>query len=248
MSALFLRALVAITLALCPASPLPKVRVVARVNDDAITDFELNQRVVSRPQRRHAGQPGHPPALAAQILRQMIDERLQLQHAKGLGVGVTEAETNQRVSEIERAAGMPRGQFRPMCSPSACPTMSPCSRSGRHRLGQDRAPARAPAGRSFGCRDRRRPDPHPEQCREDDSRVAEIFVPIDKVEQADDAKRAGRPRPRAAQARCAICCPRPAILAGRLVAARRRPRLDPARLARPRARNRYRQTAASPAV
>ncbi len=47
MSALFLRALLAITLALCPVlASAQGLRVVARVNDDAITDYDLSQRVV----------------------------------------------------------------------------------------------------------------------------------------------------------------------------------------------------------
>src|SRR5690348_11568948 len=111
MSALLLRALVAISLALFPAlASAQGLRVVARVNDDAITDFELNQRIAFAV--KSAGMQDSPDMhqrLSAQILRQMVDERLQLQHAKGLGVAVTEAETNQRVAEIERGAGLPRG-------------------------------------------------------------------------------------------------------------------------------------------
>src|SRR5215471_16473312 len=114
MSALLFRALVAIALALYPVMASAQgLRVVARVNDDAITDFELNQSIVFAV--RSAGMQDSPDMhqrLAAQILRQMIDERLQIQHAKGLGIPVTEAEVNQRVAEIERSAGMARGQFR----------------------------------------------------------------------------------------------------------------------------------------
>src|SRR5690349_8136631 len=105
MSAPLFRAFAAILLALCPVLAAAQgLRVVARVNDDAITDFELNQRVVFAV--RSAGMQDSPDMhqrLSAQILRQMIDERLQIQHAKGLGVPVTEAETNQRVAEIERS-------------------------------------------------------------------------------------------------------------------------------------------------
>ncbi len=46
MSALFFRALFVILLALCPAlASAQGLRVVARVNDDAITDFDLSQRI-----------------------------------------------------------------------------------------------------------------------------------------------------------------------------------------------------------
>ncbi len=192
MSALFLRALVAITLALCPILASAQVRVVARVNDDAITDFELNQRIIFAV--RSAGMQDSPDMhqrLAAQILRQMVDERLQLQHAKGLGVGVTEAETNQRVSEIERAAGMPRGQFRQYVQSIGVP--------------YDVAVQQMQAGIAWVKIVRRRVRPQVEvsdaeiddaltrirsNVGKTESRVAEIFVPIDKIEQADDAKRA----------------------------------------------------------
>src|SRR6266404_5159823 len=111
---IFFRALVAIALVVCPAlASAQGLRVMARVNDDAITDYELNQRIVFAV--RSTGMQDSPELhqrMASQILRQMIDERLQIQHAKGLGVGVTEAELNQRVAEIERSAGMARGQFR----------------------------------------------------------------------------------------------------------------------------------------
>ena len=65
------------------------------------------------PQRRHAGDsPISSSGWRSQLLRQMIDERLQIQNSKGLGVSPTEAEFSQRVAEIERSAGMQRGQFK----------------------------------------------------------------------------------------------------------------------------------------
>ena len=100
MSALILRALVAISIALSPALAAAQgLRVVARVNDDAITDFELQQRVIFA--IKSSGMQDTPDMhqrLSAQILRQMIDERLQIQNSKGLGVRPTEAEINQRVA------------------------------------------------------------------------------------------------------------------------------------------------------
>ena len=47
MSALFLRTLLAIVIVMSPAlASAQGLRVVARVNDDAITDFDLSQRVL----------------------------------------------------------------------------------------------------------------------------------------------------------------------------------------------------------
>jgi peptidyl-prolyl cis-trans isomerase SurA len=193
MSAPLFRALVAIALFLCPAlASAQGTRVVARVNDEAITDFELSQRVVFAV--RSAGMQDSPDMhqrLAAQILRQMIDERLQIQHAKGLGVPATEAEVNQRVAEIERAGGMPRGQFRQFVESIGVP--------------YDVATQQIQAGLAWVKIVRRRVRPQVEvsdaeiddalnrikaNVGKTEARVAEIFIPIDKVEQADDAKRA----------------------------------------------------------
>jgi peptidyl-prolyl cis-trans isomerase SurA len=192
MSALLIRAFVVIVVALCPALAAAQgTRVVARVNDDAITDYELNQRIVFAV--KSAGMQETPDMhqrLSAQILRQMVDERLQIQHAKGLGVPVTEAETNQRVAEIERSAGMQRGQFRQYLQGLGVP--------------YDVAVQPFQAGLAWSKIVRRRVRPQVEvsdteiddamarikgNVGKTESRVAEIFVPIDKLEQADDAKR-----------------------------------------------------------
>jgi len=114
MSALFLRTLLAIVIVLSPAlASAEGLRVVARVNDDAVTDFDLSQRVLFA--IRTTGLQDSPELrqrMAAQILRQMIDERLQIQDAKRLGLKASDAELQQRFSDIERSAGMVHGQFR----------------------------------------------------------------------------------------------------------------------------------------
>src|SRR5258707_5855227 len=83
MSALFLRTLLAIVIVLSPAlASAEGLRVVARVNDDAVTDFDLSQRVLFA--IRTTGLQDSPELrqrMAAQILRQMIDEKLQIQDA-----------------------------------------------------------------------------------------------------------------------------------------------------------------------
>lgn len=168
-----------------------QVRVVARVNDEAITDFELKQRITFA--IRSAGMQDTPDLqqrLAPQILRQMIDERLQIQNSKGLGVRPTEAEINQRVAEIERAAGMQRGQFKLYLQSIGVP--------------YDIAAQQIEATIAWTKIVRRRVRPQVEvsdaeiddalariraNVGKTESRVAEIFIPIDKVDQADEAKR-----------------------------------------------------------
>ena len=113
MSALFLRTLLVVVITLLPALASAQVRVLARVNDDAITDFELGQRVLFA--IRSTGLQDSPDMrqrLSAAMLRQMIDERLQIQDAKKLGLRASEGEIDQRFADLERAAGMARGQFK----------------------------------------------------------------------------------------------------------------------------------------
>lgn len=193
MFALFSRALLAVILIGGTAATVSAqaLRVVARVNDDAITDFELKQRITFAV--RSSGMQETPDLqqrLAPQILRQMIDERLQIQNAKGLGVKPTETEVGQRVAEIERAAGMGRGQFRQYLQSIG--------------VSYDVAAQQIEAGLAWTKIIRRkiRPQVDVSDTEIDDalarvrtnvgkteSHVAEIFIPIDRVDQADDAKR-----------------------------------------------------------
>lgn len=192
-SAPFLRVLLAVFLVAGPIDLVSAqgLRVVARVNDDAITDFELQKRITFAV--RSAGMQETPDLqqrLASQLLRQMIDERLQIHNSKGLGVRPSEAEVNQRVAEIERGAGMQRGQFKLYLQSIGVP--------------YEVAAQQIEASLAWAkiVRRRVRPQVDVSDAEIDDamariranmgkteSRVAEIFIPIDKVDQADEAKR-----------------------------------------------------------
>lgn len=192
MSALFLRTLFVIVVALVPSlASAQGLRVVARVNDDAITDFDLSQRVLFA--IRTTGLQDSPELrqrMAAQILRQMIDEKLQIQDAKRLGLKTTDAEMQQRFGDIERAAGMARGQFRQYLQSVGVP--------------YDIAVQQIEAQIAWTkiVRRRVRPQVDVSEAEIDDalnrmrsnvgkteSRVAEIFVPVDRADLADEAKR-----------------------------------------------------------
>ena len=250
MSAPFLRLLLAVFLVATPVAVVSAqaLRVVARVNDDAITDFELKQRITFA--IRTTGLQDTPDLrqqrLAQQLLRQMIDERLQIQNAKGLGVR-PDRSRDQPARRRDRALGAAcsAASSSSICRASASPTRSPRSRS-KPRIAWAKI-----------VRRRVRPQVEVSDAEIDDalariranvgkteSRVAEIFVPIDKVDQADEAKRSADRIDRAAEARRALRGARAAILARRHGADRRRPRLDPARLARSRARCGDREAAA----
>jgi len=106
--------LLAIVIVLCRLSRRLKGCAWSRVvNDDAVTDFDLSPKGMFA--IRTTGLQDSPELrqrMAAQILRQMIDERLQIQDAKRLGLKASDAELQQRFSDIERSAGMVHGQFR----------------------------------------------------------------------------------------------------------------------------------------
>ena len=123
MSAPLFRAVLAVFLGLLPTLVLAQgLRVVARVNDDAISDYELGQRVVFAIHTTGLQDtPDVRQRLASQILRQMIDEKLQIQDARKLGMRTSEGELDQRVGDIERASNLPRGQFRPMMQAMGVP-------------------------------------------------------------------------------------------------------------------------------
>lgn len=192
MHALILRTLLLVCVALAPSFASAQVRVLARVNDDAITDFDLQQRVLFA--IRTTGLQDSPDLrqrMAAQMLRQMVDERLQLQDAKRLGLKATDNEMQQRLGDIERAAGMSRGQFRQYIQSIG--------------VSYDIAVQQIEAQIAWNkiLRRRVRPQVDVSESEVDDalararsnvgkteSRVAEIFIPIDRADMADGAKRA----------------------------------------------------------
>ena len=192
MSALFLRTLLVIVVTLSPAvASAQGLRVVARVNDDAINDFDLSQRVLFA--IRTTGLQDSPELrqrMAAQILRQMIDEHLQIQDAKRLGLKTTDGELQQRFGDIERAAGMSRGQFRQYLQSVGVP----------YEIAVQQIDAQIAWTKII--RRKVRPQVDVSEAEIDDAmsrmrsnvgkteaRVAEIFVPIDRAELADEAKR-----------------------------------------------------------
>jgi peptidyl-prolyl cis-trans isomerase SurA len=192
MSALFLRTLLVIVVALLPSlATAQALRVLARVNDDAITDFDLSQRVLFA--IRTTGLQDSPELrqrMAAQMLRQMIDEKLQIQDAKRLGLKATDTELQQRFSDIERAAGMGRGQFKQYIQ-SVGVSFDVAIQQIEAQIAWTKI-----------VRRRVRPQVDVSEAEIDDalgrvranvgkteSRVAEIFVPVDRAEFSDEAKR-----------------------------------------------------------
>ncbi len=107
-------ALAAGFLALAPAAPGAQevMNIAAVVNDEVISVFDLRTR--TRLIAFSAGLPEGPETrrrLEPQILRTLIDERLQMQEAKRLNINVGADEIRSAFNEIEAQNGMPKGRL-----------------------------------------------------------------------------------------------------------------------------------------
>jgi peptidyl-prolyl cis-trans isomerase SurA len=111
---LFLAAVLLLTaLALRPAAAQDTLRIVALVNDDAITAIDLDVRtemIIAS-----SGLPNTPEArqrLRPQVLRALIDDRLRQQAADKEGVSVPQDRIDERMSQLAQNNNMSLDQFR----------------------------------------------------------------------------------------------------------------------------------------
>ncbi|GBD44721.1 Chaperone SurA [bacterium HR40] len=90
-----------------------QVRIAAVVNEDVITVQELVERlefVIAT--SNLPDEPRTRERLAPQVLRNYIDETLQLQEARRLGIAVTDAEIERAIADLARRNKMTVQQFR----------------------------------------------------------------------------------------------------------------------------------------
>ncbi len=85
-------------------------RIVAIVNDESITAYDVEQRIrLTLGPGAQRPNPEQMRRLATQVLRNMIDERLQMQEAKRLGISVLPEELSDAVGRIERQNNLAPG-------------------------------------------------------------------------------------------------------------------------------------------
>ncbi len=89
-------------------------RVVAVVNNDIITQYELNERLrVTKHQLESQKIPAPPQeVLEKQLLERMINERVQLQFASETGIRVDDSALDQAIVRIAEGNRMPLNQLR----------------------------------------------------------------------------------------------------------------------------------------
>lgn len=97
-----------------PASTMPLDRIVAVVNDEVITQVELQARVAIAEQqlRRQKINPPARDVLTRQVLERMIVDRAQLQLARETGVRVDDATVNATIARIAEQNGATLPVFR----------------------------------------------------------------------------------------------------------------------------------------
>jgi peptidyl-prolyl cis-trans isomerase SurA len=115
--------------ALWPATPavaqriVPLDRIVAVVNQDVITQDELDKRValVRRQLSARGATPPDAEALRRQVLERMIVERAQLQRARETGLQVDDAQLEQAIQRIAQQSNLSVQQFRQVLQRDSVP-------------------------------------------------------------------------------------------------------------------------------
>jgi peptidyl-prolyl cis-trans isomerase SurA len=97
-----------------PSRIVPVDRIVAVVNDEVITQNDLNERVslVVRQLQRQGGQLPPADALSSQILERMINDLLQVQLAKETGIKIDDPTLDKTIERIAQENSMPMAEFR----------------------------------------------------------------------------------------------------------------------------------------
>jgi peptidyl-prolyl cis-trans isomerase SurA len=85
-------------------------RIVAVVNSDIVSNFDIDGRIGLNLASVPGGiTPDARERLRPQVLRQLIDERIQVQEAKRLGVAIPKREIEAQIERLERANRLPPG-------------------------------------------------------------------------------------------------------------------------------------------
>jgi peptidyl-prolyl cis-trans isomerase SurA len=106
--------IVALSVAIGPGPSVAQQvqRIAAIVNDDVISQYDLNSRIrlviISSKIPDNAQMRRR---IAPQVLRSLIDERLQMQEAKSRNVSVTKRDMSNSISRIEKQNNVPKGGF-----------------------------------------------------------------------------------------------------------------------------------------
>jgi peptidyl-prolyl cis-trans isomerase SurA len=95
-----------------PAGQAPEMRIAAVVNDEIISVFDVVSRMrMVMISSNIADTPETRQKIGPQVLRSLIDEKLELQEAKRQNVTATDSEINNALAQIEKQNNMKAGQL-----------------------------------------------------------------------------------------------------------------------------------------
>lgn len=95
-----------------PSGQVPETRIAAVVNDEVISVADVRSRLrMVMLSSNLADSPETRQRVANQVLRTIVDEKLQMQEAKRQNITATEEEINKAVAQIEKQNNMQAGQL-----------------------------------------------------------------------------------------------------------------------------------------
>lgn len=168
-----------------------ETRIAAIVNDDVVSLSDLSNRLLLV--IRSSGLQDTPQIrdrISSQVLRTLIDERLQLQEAKRLNITVSQEDIDQALGRIEQQNHMPKGQLDKFLADAGIPKSTlvdqvtasiAWSKLVRNRLMQDVTISDEQVTEELA---RLKAEANVPQ-----SRVAEIFLAIDNPTQEPEVKK-----------------------------------------------------------
>jgi peptidyl-prolyl cis-trans isomerase SurA len=173
------------------AASAQESRITAVVNTDVITIGDLSARLkLVMASSNIPDTPENRQRLSAQVLRSLIDEKLELQEAKRLGVSASKEEVDGSLASIEQRNNMPKGGLDAYLEQRGIPKGTlldqisaalAFSKVVRNRVSQDVSVSEDEVNEAMK---RLQADIGKPQ-----SRVAEIFLSIDNPSQEDEVKR-----------------------------------------------------------
>jgi peptidyl-prolyl cis-trans isomerase SurA len=172
------------------AAPAQESRITAVVNSDVITLGDLAARLkLVLASSNLPDTPENRQRLSAQVLRSLIDEKLELQEAKRLGVTSSKEDIDSSLASIEQRNNMPKGGLDAFLEQRGIPKGTlvdqisaalAFSKVVRNRVSQDVSVSEDEVNEAMK---RLQADAGKPQ-----SRVAEIFLAVDNPSQEDDVK------------------------------------------------------------
>jgi len=191
--AMFMRWIVALFLiATCAAAAIgQETRIAAVVNDEVVSHDDVTARLVLV--MRSSGMqdtPENRKRIEPRVLRQLIDERLQMQEAKRLNVTIPKDQIDAALAQIEQRNNMPKGALDKYLEQTGISRASlvdqitaslAWEKVVTNRLVQDVTISDEQVKESM--------ERLKTEVGKPENRVAEIFLAIDNPSQADDVKR-----------------------------------------------------------